>query len=1026
MVQCALMASRMQRKWRPMTKREVWKDRLARLSTPRNVAKGGLLLLVAFFLWIASLWWTLPDLTDPRTFTADQSSVFLDAKGREMERVHKEEDRTWIEPTTIPAYMKNAIIAIEDKRFYEHGCIDPRGILRAVFVTLTGRGSQGGSTISQQLARNAVLTREKTITRKIREIMVACSLERRYGKDELLGLYLNWVPFGPNAYGIELASKQYFGISATQLSLGQAAILASLPQRPSYLDPFGNHVRTSLTPEGIRRLSEGKITSAADLRDDDVRLGLLGQVIGTGSSVLYVGGRSDQVLKEMETMSVITNADRLRAVQELQTISFTRSEAENGISPYAALWIRDQVSQLLGSNAEEGILEQGGLTIETTIDMDMQRAAEKVVKNRRVDIAKLTGAHNLALVSIDPHTSEIRAYIGNADYADTEHGGKIDMTRVPRQPGSSFKPIVYAAAFLKGFSPATVLYDLPIRVGTYEPQNFDGQFWGQMNIRRALAASRNVPAIKAYFLAGEEGPILDFAAQMGAPTPKALIPAKGYGPSLALGAAETPLTEMVQAFGTLANSGLSTPPHVIRRITDKRGNILFAASAALPSLPVLDERIAYQITSILSDTSARPNAYWQQVLTIPGFATAAKTGTSNKCIEQRDDGNCKTRRPSDLWTIGYTPSLLTGVWVGNADASPLSPTAEALTTAAPLWKDFMTAAHAFIDAPIKTFPLPPNMVQVQISLLSGQLPSACTPIDLRATDIFLAEHAPNIADPGCRELMIDRLTNLLVSHECPAEASASGSFLVPQGVLIDRFPAWQESIEAWAKKQMEGYDPLTRTFVSGSLLPLPLAPTEQCRLRLTPGREIPPSIAITVPAPGAFVPFPLFQPQFTVRVGSDIREIRAAIDGKTVASATESPFKITVRTPKSVKKDGTHRLTLTVVDTYLNEAEQSVDFIFGDDTLPPSLRFVQPHAGDTFRRGEPIALAVSAEDREGGIKYVEFFLDDILLSTKPAEPFALSYADAAVGFHTFRAVATDLAGNKSSDSVQITVMGTGE
>ncbi|MDP7069269.1 MAG: penicillin-binding transpeptidase domain-containing protein, partial [Candidatus Peribacteraceae bacterium] len=424
--------------------------------------------------------------------------------------------------------------------------------------------------------------------------------------------------------------------------------------------------------------------------------------------------RTDQVLRNMQEQGYITEAERLASLEDFEDIEFTTSR-ENIRAPHFVLWVREQIEEMFSGTSEDGLLEQGGLRIETTLDWEMQERAEDSVERHREDLTLRYGGENMALVAIEPESNEIVAYVGNMDYNDTENGGKIDMVQAPRQPGSSFKPFVYASAFQKGYNPATPIYDVATKIGDDEPQNFDGKFMGHMTMREALGASRNVPAAKAFFLGGQENQILTLVSSLGAPTPlerkEELQIERGefdYGWPLALGAAETPLLEMANAYGSFARGGTKKPLISIRRITDKKGNLLYKAPDE-KGKEIIDERIAYQITSILSDESVRPEEYWKTQLTVPGFKTAAKTGTSNKCLEWKEipiedkPGEkrkvCLLRKPDNAWLIGYTPNLVAGVWVGNANSASMYDKAGGLNTASPIWRDFMASVHRKIENP---------------------------------------------------------------------------------------------------------------------------------------------------------------------------------------------------------------------------------------------------------------------------------------------------------------------------------------
>ena len=718
-------------------------------------------------LYLGFLWFTLPDISDPTSLLASQSTVITDRNGVELYRLFNEEDRTFIPGSSIPLYTKHAAIAIEDRRFYDRSCLDMRAIARAVFKL--GRAG-GGSTITRQLARNALnLQQENRYQRKIKELVLGCQLESRFEKEELLELYLNWIPFGRNAYGIEQASKQYFNTKAENLTLAQSVVLAALPQRPSYFSPYGYNVHSRASKEVNAAVVEGSIASATEIDPNEIRIGLLGGYAGTGQTLVYIGGRTDQVLKNMEEQEFITPEQRAAALEELKEMEF-ESTRENIRAPHFVLWVKSQVEQLFAGTAEEGLLEHGGLRVETTLDWDLQQRAEATVERHREDLVTRYGGENMSLVAIDPETSSIVAYVGNMDFADTEKGGKIDMAQAPRQPGSSFKPFVYAAAFQKGFNPATPVYDVLTKIGDDEPQNFDGTFAGLMTMREALGASRNVPAAKAFFLGGEEDSILTLVSALGAPTPlerkKELQVERGefdYGWPLALGAAETPLLEMVSAYSALARGGTQMPVRSIVKITDKKGNILYQPKIEDPE-EVLDERIAYQVTSILSDESVRPEEYWRTQLTVPGYKTAAKTGTSNKCLEWKDvplehpetgkpiPGKtrkvCMLRKPDNAWLIGYTPNLVAGVWVGNANSASMYEKAGGLNTASPIWRDFMISAHRTLEEPEAEFTVPEGVITPQISTLSGEFPTKCTPVSHRRADVFLQARPPSQKDPA--------------------------------------------------------------------------------------------------------------------------------------------------------------------------------------------------------------------------------------------------------------------------------------
>jgi membrane peptidoglycan carboxypeptidase len=989
------------------------------------IVKGIGIIVILVLLFLAILWFTLPNIDDPLALFPAQSTVILDRNGVELYRLYSEQDRTLVQGDQISERVRQATIAIEDERFLARsGCFDVIGFTRAVMSQIAPSYfvRSGGSTLTQQFAGNALVGRQRSVIRKMRELMLACQLERRYDKGQLIELYLNWIPYGHNAYGIEQAARNYFGVGAKDVTIAQAAVLASLPQRPSYFSPYGSHRKTTISTNTQRKIAEGTITETSQIPGDEIQIGLIGQTFGSGAAPIYVGGRTDQVLRNMLNQKMITEEEYATAIREEQALTFA-PERQNIRAAHFVLWVQKQVEELLG--IDDQILEQGGLRITTTLDWNLQQAAEKAIAAHREDSAKRFGAYNAGLISVAPATREILAYVGNIDFTDDDHEGKIDMARSPRQPGSSFKAFTYLSAFEQGYGPGSILYDVPTKFGEDEPQNYDGTFWGLTTMRLALGGSRNIPAIKAFFLGGGEEPLLALAARVGVISPleqknalRKTNPDFDYGWPLAIGAAEVPLTEMVEGYATIADGGKYLPMTSILKITDKDGNIRYIKKEE-PPRQVIDERIAAQVTSILSDVNARPNEYWKSILSIPGEVAAAKTGTSNKCLERDVKKACTVRRPESTWTLGFSPNLIAGVWVGNATSQSLFEKADGLTTAAPIWHDFMVEAHRKLKSKTEAFSLPPRMTHPQISRLSGQLASACTPIALRNSDLFLEEKTPTVEDPACTLLSVDKVTGLLSSPDCPADAMEQQPFFVPKSELPNRWPLWEEAVQEWAQKQMTIW--LATENHSGSLLPLPLAPTKECDPALTPGRENKPTVRFLSPTAGANVSFPVFAPSIEIKSIAPIKEVTFTIDEKKAGDFTEAPFMGSIRVPRSLDTSGTHTLSVTVTDVYFNTASASVTIRFGADTGNPQVHFVEPANNTTVTQGTSVTFRAEAED-PSGVEWVQFFLDSVLLTTKRSPPFEFSYPlNVAPGPHTLRVLARDNAKNESEDSLTITV-----
>jgi len=1038
----------------------------------------GVVVGVWLILYFGYILLTLPDVDEIGALIAAESTVITDRNGVELYRIHGEEDRTLVSLDEISDAVEQATIAIEDQRFYERGCFDMIGFSRAVLSQfLSGVFVRsGGSTLTQQFSKNALIgTRKKKITRKFREYILSCQLEGRYTKDEILEFYLNRIPYGNNAHGIEQASQTYFAKSASGLTLAEASVLAALPQLPTYLSPYGDHVRTTLSEEGKKRFDRGKIQSSDDIRDQDFWLGIMGQTFGSGASAVYIGGRTDQVLRNMQNQGFISEEQRVAALDELQAISFKRAR-ENIRAPHFMFFVRDFIEEEFGDQFEAGFLESGGLTITTSLDWELQQIAEKIVNDVGETNRTIYNAHNAALLAADPVTGQIVAYVGNRDYWDIATDGNVDIVRAPRQPGSSFKPFVYAAAFLHGASPSTVLYDVPTKIGDDTPENFDGTFWGPLTIRKALGASRNIPAAKAFFLAGGEESIVELVSDLGVPTVRTrrdeLTAERGtlyqYGWPLALGAAEVPLYEMLQGYMTFARGGKAIDLQPVLKIEDRLGNILYEAPEKLEEKDVLDPRVAAMITSILSDESVRPEGYWRDQLSVPGFQSAAKTGTSNKCFKRStvegssmSEGVCIDSRPDNTWTIGYTPNLITAAWAGNASGGALSVKATGLTTDSPIWHGFMVAAHKRMLNPVTTFTIPSGLASAQVSELSGKLASSCTPPDYRRADIFFEGEVPKEFDDACIEIEIDKLTGFIASDECPPEAREAGSFFRPRSELPERFPLWEQAVQTWAKDlsrtpmysrtklpdlmapldiatekdsvfwKTVGIDssghPIRTLRGTGAFLPLPLplAPTEMCTLALTPGRLTKPSVHILFPSAGGSASAPSFKPKIELTVGKSVREVLYELDGKPVAHVLSgSSLTPMIRIPRRFDTAGDHVLKVTVTDSYFNQSTDSVRFTFLEDAGIPQVQILTPPAGSILRVGSDVTVRVEAVDPGGSIDRVQFFLGDQLLTTRRgSSPFELTFTIPAIEGQSFlRAVAIDSAKNEGLDEVEVTIV----
>ena len=614
---------------------------------------------------------SLPDPQQSVNWQMMQSTKIYDRTGQVLlYEINDQGKRTVIPFDQIPDNLKHATVAIEDQDFYNHSAIDWKSVARSVIKDILSVDfAQGGSTITQQLAKNAFLSNEKTIDRKLKEAILAYWIEKYYDKDQVLNLYLNQIPYGAGAYGAEAASQTYFGKSAKDLTLLEAATLAALPQSPSYYSPWGSHLNELLQ-------------------------------------------RKDLVLEQMYKLGYITE-QQMVSNQKISP-KFLQKNLGNIKAPHFVMMVKDYLINKYGEDA----VNRGGLKVITSLDWNLQQLAEKTVSEGAQRNAQLYKGNNASLVAQDPKTGQILALVGSADYFDTANDGNFNVAAQGlRQPGSSIKPFIYVTAFEKGYSPNSIVFDTPTEFSTnssctfininysstsplcYHPQNFDHIFRGPVTLRNALAQSINVPAVKVLYLTGIND-TLATAQNFGITT---LTDPSQYGLSLVLGGGEVKLIDMVEAYSVFAQDGVRHDQSFILNVSDSTGNTL--ESYLDKATQVIDPQYPRLINDILSDSEARAPLFQNSLnLTVfPDYDVAMKTGTTNDY--------------KDAWTFGYTPDLVVGVWAGNNHRESMQKNAGSILAAVPIWSAFMK--DALPNFPADTFPKPDPVTESK-PMLNGQ------------------------------------------------------------------------------------------------------------------------------------------------------------------------------------------------------------------------------------------------------------------------------------------------------------------
>lgn len=605
------------------------------------VVAAGIIFAAGLLFWVSTL--EIPDLSAFEERRVLQSTKIYDRTGEILlYDLHQDVKRTIVPFEDISRHLKNATIAIEDDNFYNHAGIEPFSILRAVIVNVQQGdllGGQGGSTITQQVIKNSILQKEKTLTRKVKEWILAIKLERILSKDEILSIYLNESPYGGTIYGVEEAAQSFYGKKASDVTLAEAAYLAALPQLPTYYSPYGNN------------------KAALD-------------------------ERKNLVLERMRVKEFITEEEFNAAKEEV--VEF-QPQAITGIrAPHFVMYVREYLAEKYGEEA----LAERGLRVITTLDWELQKEAERIVAEKGASNVERFNANNAGMVATDPKTGDVLVMVGSRDYFSEEIDGNYNVALAERQPGSSIKPFIYAAAFAKGYLPDTVVFDVRTQFSPqcppdstssespcYSPNNYNNKFIGPVSLRNALAQSLNIPAVKTLYLAGLRDS-LKLAGDMGITT---LTDPDRYGLTLVLGGGEVTLLDMTHAYGVFANKGMKAEPRSILKIEDTRGNVI--EENQVQTKRVLDENVALMISDVLSDNVARTPLWGaNSLVNFPNRSVASKTGSTNNFY--------------DAWLMGYAPNLAVGVWVGNNIPSSMNGLSGLIVT--PMWREFMDIALAKI------------------------------------------------------------------------------------------------------------------------------------------------------------------------------------------------------------------------------------------------------------------------------------------------------------------------------------------
>jgi len=887
--------------------RPLYSGRRPKRKFPLNkIFKLGLTLLVLLIAFggLTSLFvlgWVAKDLPNPNKIidrSIALSTKIYDRTGETLlYDIHGAEKRSFVELSEIPDSLKNATLTAEDRKFYEHGGISFTGIIRSVIKNVLTGSKTGGSTLTQQLVKNAILSPEKKYIRKIKEVILSYQIEKRFSKDEILQMYFNEIPYGSVAYGAEAASQTYFGKSVKNITLAEAAVLAALPQSPTY---YSNNLDKLID-------------------------------------------RQQWILDSMVELGYITEGEADQAKGE--KVEF-KKRAENIIAPHFVMYVKEYLTNRYG----ETVVEQGGLKVVTTLDLYKQEIAEEVVTQTVETNVKNWQANNAALVALDPKTGQILAMVGSKDYfgdpapegcapgKDCVFDPQVNASLSSRQPGSSFKPIVYAAAFKKGYTPETVLYDVVTKfqnydLKDYEPKNYDLKEHGPVTIRQALAGSLNIPAVKTIYLTGVDN-VIDLAQSLGYTT---LGERSRFGLSLVLGGGEVKLVEHTNAFAVFAREGEWHPTTAIMEVKDKDGQVLEEYKKT--EKKVLETQVSRQINDILSDNDARAFIFGaNNKLNLGSRPVAAKTGTTNDY--------------HDAWTIGYTPSLAVGVWVGNNNNGEMKRGADGSVVAAPIWQGFMSRVLG--DTPVEEFrePEPTTTdkpvlngtiaagVKVKIDKISGKLATNLTPESLVEEKTFREVH------------------NILyyINKDDPQGAT-------PPDRDSEQYKRWEEAVQRWATNN---------NIVSEE------PPTEFDDVHTSADR---PKITITQPSANQTISSREFSAKVSVSSPRNISRVEYYLDDQLMQTVRDFPFDLNVFIEDPAITSGFYPLKAMIYDEVDNYSSSQIDLNFQLPTAPVNFNWENPKNGQTLKTSQfPITIKASLT-RPENIQKIDLYYNGGYINT---------------------------------------------
>lgn len=991
----------------------------------------------------------MPSISEIET-SFKESSIIYDREGNQLYTIYGwEENRQYVPYEEISPHIVNGLVAMEDQRFFSNIGFDIFGIIRAGITCAMGWRCSGWSSLSQQLIKNTLLMEEPLYRRKPQEIILSLQLNIRFAKEKILELYLNKISFGSNSAGVEQATRRFFGKPSKDVNILEASIIASLPKTPTGYNPYSRRGRlmgyiyyhdtkstendgevvispasnpaafdtfkkafsgiTFNTERGFSRICglspfQGKDPFQKKIGTDcltvakkdfmeflnSLRLPSTVTQEDAPSSVFleYQAGRKDRVLMRMYEDDYINDSEYREAMN--QGLDYAFQDPKESIKyPHFVFYVKDYLVSLYG----EDFFQQGWWKIYTTIDPKIQDKAQELMDSYAKTTFKSYGINNGSLVTLDTKTRDIIAMVGSQDYFNKEIDGEVNIMTSLKQPGSSMKPFIYARAFEKNtLSTDTPIFDVDMNFGTYDPKNFDGEFLWPMTIRTALNASRNIPAIKAYYLSiqnsgnngvEQEHNLVEYLRNIGLTTLEIREQNNLYGPPIALGSGEVRGIDFATAYTAFANNGELLPPNPILKLFDPQGNEITIEKPTPKQ--VMTPAAAYMITNILSDGETRP-AGWNYFLGLAGGRTAAvKTGTSSKKVGQNT-------LPRDLWTIGFTPQYTTAVWTGNTDGKAASARASGMESSALIWKKLMDTAHE--NLPKADFTRPKDVGGSWRFLY----------IEWKKPEV--------IGSFNPEKIQVDMLCSGKVTDTTPQEAIRDAVILDKAFPIEDMFPTWREPVDAWLGSDRGRLYLIERLGLTEDMMTVVAKPENICE---RPSESVPQFTSTLTDGMELFSG--LYPVEITFQSEHSMKEAQILINDKFYRSINLNDQKQgKVKAEFSISRaDGLDQVvTLRVVDTfgYSTSRNYRIRILDRDDRVP-TIETTNPTIMN-IKSGQQVTLSGTIND-ESDISKIQIFVNDVIYGTLQGVKkynFTLKTpSDLAIGKHIITIQATDFQNN---------------